>query len=96
MNSNDDIYLYDLADLFKILGDSTRIKILSTLFTNELCVNDICKEVGLNKSAVSHQLRILKDYKLVKRRKEGKNVFYSFDDDHVINIYKLGLEHIKE
>ncbi len=86
----------DLSNLFKVLGDPTRSKILYTLTDNELNVTDICLCVGMNKSAVSHQLRILRDVKLVKSRKDGKEVYYSFDDDHITTIFKYALEHISE
>ena len=86
--------LYDLAELFKVFGDSTRIKILYVLFESELCVCDIAKLLGMTQSAVSHQLRILKSNKLVKFRREGKTVFYSMDDDHVRSILSLGMEHL--
>lgn len=85
-----------LANLFKVLGDQTRSKILYTLKDNELNVTDICSCVEMTKSAVSHQLRILRDAKLVKSRKEGKEVYYSFDDEHISTIFKYGLEHINE
>lgn len=88
--------LYDLAELFKVFGDSTRIKILYVLFESELCVCDIAQLLGLTQSAVSHQLRILKNNDLVKFRREGKTVFYSLDDDHVRSILSLGLEHLNE
>ena len=88
--------LYDLAELFKIFGDSTRIKILYALFEAELCVCDISQLLNVSQTAVSHQLRILKTNKLVKCRKEGKNVFYSLADDHVCSIINQGLEHINE
>ena len=88
--------LYDLAELFKVFGDSTRIKILYALFEAELCVCDIAQLLGLTQTAVSHQLRVLKANKLVKARKEGKNVFYSLDDDHVRRIINQGMEHIEE
>jgi len=86
----------DLSNLFKVLGDQTRCKILYTLTDNELNVTDICLCVSMNKSAVSHQLRILRDAKLVKARKDGKEVYYSFDDDHITTIFKYALEHISE
>ena len=86
--------LYDLAELYKVFGDSTRIKILYVLFAAELCVYDIAQLLGMTKSAVSHQLRILKNNKLVKFRREGKTVFYALDDDHVRSILKLGMEHL--
>ena len=88
--------LYDLAELFKVFGDSTRIKILYALFEAELCVCDISKLLGLTQSAVSHQLRVLKGSRLVKFRKEGKTVFYSLADDHVRKIVAQGMEHINE
>ena len=88
--------LYDLAELFKVFGDSTRIKILYVLFESELCVCDIAQLLGMTQSAVSHQLRILKSNKLVKFRREGKTVFYSLDDDHVRSILSLGMEHLDE
>ena len=87
---------YDLAELFKVFGDSTRIKILYALFEAELCVCDIAQLLGLTQSAVSHQLRILKTNRLVKPRKDGKTVFYSLSDDHVRKIIAQGMDHIKE
>lgn len=92
----DDEVLYDLAELFRVFGDTTRIKILYALFESELCVNDIAQAVGLSQSAVSHQLRVLKASKLVKFRREGKTVFYSLDDDHVRSMIALGMEHVEE
>ena len=86
--------LYALAELYKVFGDSTRIKILYVLFGAELCVYDIARLLGMTQSAVSHQLRILKNNKLVKFRREGKTVFYALDDDHVRSILKLGMEHL--
>ena len=86
--------LYDLAERYKVFGDSTRIKILYVLFAAELCVYDIAQLLGMTQSAVSHQLRILKNNKLVKFRREGKTVFYALDDDHVRSILKLGMEHL--
>ena len=88
--------LYDLAELFKVFGDSTRIKILYALFEAELCVCDISKLLGLTQSAVSHQLRVLKNSRLVKFRREGKTVYYSLADDHVRKIIAQGMEHINE
>ena len=88
--------LYDLADLFKVFGDFTRIKILCALFEHEMCVCDIAEALKMNQSAVSHQLKILKNAKLIKNRKEGKQVFYSLADDHVRTILAMGLEHIEE
>ena len=86
--------LYDLAELYKVFGDSTRIKILYVLFEQEVCVCDLAQLLGMTQSAVSHQLRILKNNKLVKFRREGKTVFYALDDDHVRSILKLGMEHL--
>ena len=88
--------LYDLTELFRIFGDSTRIKILYALHDNELCVQDIASAVQLSQSAVSHQLRVLKDSKLVRFRREGKTVFYALDDDHVRSILSMGMDHIEE
>lgn len=91
-----DEILYDLAELFRVFGDTTRIKILYALFESELCVNDIAQVVGLSQSAVSHQLRLLKTSKLVKFRREGKAIYYSLDDDHVRTMIALGMEHVEE
>lgn len=92
----DDEVLYDLSELFRVFGDSTRIKILYALFESELCVGDLALLLEVSPSAVSHQLRLLKASKLVKFRREGKTVYYSLDDDHVRSIIALGLEHIEE
>lgn len=91
-----DEMLYDLAELFKVFGDSTRIKILYALFESELCVNDIATLLGITQTAASHQLRVLKINKLVKARKEGKMIFYSLSDEHVTKIISQGMEHIEE
>ena len=88
--------LYDLAELFKVFGDSTRIKILWALDEAEMCVCDIAVLLNMTQSAISHQLRVLKQANLVKNRKEGKVVYYSLDDDHVKNIFDQGLIHINE
>ncbi len=88
--------LYDLAELYKIFGDSTRIRILYALFEKEMCVNDIAENLNMTMSAISHQLRILKQARLVKYRKEGKAVFYALSDDHVKSIIEMGMEHIAE
>ena len=88
--------LYDLAELFKIFGDSTRIKILYVLFEAEMCVCDIAQLLNMTQSAISHQLRALKQSKLVKYRREGKTVFYSLADDHVRSILDQGMEHVAE
>ena len=92
----DDEVLYDLAELFKVFGDSTRIRILFVLFEAEVCVCDLANALNMTQSAISHQLRILKANKLVKSRREGKSVFYSLSDDHVRTIIAMGLEHIEE
>ena len=92
----DEEVLYDLAELFKIFGDSTRIRILYALFESEMCVCDIAQLLGMTQSAISHQLRILKGSKLVKYRREGKTVFYSLADGHVRTIINQGLEHVEE
>ena len=88
--------LYYLAELFKVFGDSTRIKILCVLAESEMCVCDISALLNMTQSAISHQLRILKQAKLVKSWREGKVVFYSLDDDHVKQIFNQGLDHINE
>lgn len=92
----EDESLYDLADLFKVFGDSTRIRILWALHEAEMCVCDIAALLDLSQSAISHQLRLLKQAKLVKNRRQGKVVYYSLDDDHVKKIFDQGLAHIKE
>lgn len=92
----DDDIIYDLAELFKVFGDSTRTKILSCLEIKELCVCDIASCLNMTKSAVSHQLRILRQAHLVKTRKNGKEVIYSLDDEHVNKIFECGLSHINE
>lgn len=88
--------LYDLAELFRIFADSTRIKILYVLFEAEMCVGDIAELLKTSPSAVSHQLRVLKQSKLVKFRREGKTIFYSLADDHVRTIIDMGMEHLCE
>lgn len=88
--------LYDLADFFKVFGDSTRIRILWALDEAEMCVCDIAYLLNMTQSAISHQLRVLKQAKLVKNRKEGKVVYYSLDDEHVRLILDQGLVHINE
>ena len=92
----EDETLYDLAELFKVFGDSTRIKILYALFESELCVCDIAQLLNLSTSAISHQLRVLKQSQLVKFRREGKTVFYSLADSHVSSILAQGMEHVCE
>ena len=92
----DDETLYDLAELYKIFGDTTRVKILYILFTGEMCVQHISEMLAVSQSAVSHQLRILKQSRLVKSRREGKSIFYSLADEHVRTIVAQGQEHIEE
>ena len=88
--------LFELADLFKVLGDSTRVRILSALFQSEMCVCDISALLDMTQSAISHQLRVLKQARLVKNRREGKVVYYSLDDEHVMSIFEQGINHINE
>ncbi len=92
----DETELYDLAELFKVFGDSTRIRILFVLFEAEVCVCDLAQALNMTQSAISHQLKILKQNKLVKNRREGKSIFYSLADDHVRTIIAMGREHIEE
>lgn len=93
----DDRTSQDLADIFKILGDPTRIKMLSLLSAEgELCVCDIAEALGMGQSAISHQLRVLRAARLVKFRKDGKEAIYSLDDDHVVKLMNQGLEHVLE
>ncbi len=92
----DEEILYDIAELYKIFGDSTRIKILYVLFESEMCVYDIAQLLNMSMSAISHQLRILKQAQLVKFRRDGKTIFYSLADDHVRTILDQGMEHICE
>ena len=90
----EDVVIMSLSDIFKVLSDMTRLKIVFALLDNELCVSDLCQVVGLNQSAVSHQLRVLRGSSLVKYRKSGKLVYYSIDDDHVSGLIRLALEHM--
>jgi ArsR family transcriptional regulator len=92
----DEEALMDLADLFKVFGDSTRVRIISALLHAEMCVCDIAALLGMSKSAISHQLRTLRQTKLVKYRREGKVVFYSLDDEHVGTIFSQALVHVGE
>lgn len=92
---NDD-KIIDLSELFKIFGDSTRVKIINILIDAELCVGDIANRISASQSAVSHQLRILKASKLVKYHKEGNTIYYSLDDEHIKKIFEMGCEHINE
>jgi ArsR family transcriptional regulator, lead/cadmium/zinc/bismuth-responsive transcriptional repressor len=86
----------ELAQLFKVLGDNTRIRILDALYRSELCVCDLTALLGMNQSAVSHQLRVLRDARIVKSRKLGKNVLYSLDDEHISGLVRMGSEHVRE
>lgn len=88
--------LYDLAEAFKVFGDTTRIKILYTLFKSEMCVCDIAEILNMTQSAISHQLKVLKQAKLVRNRRDGKQIIYSLDDAHIASIISLGLEHVLE
>lgn len=92
----DEETLYDLAELFKVFGDSTRIRILYVLFEAEVCVCDIAEVLNMSQSAISHQLRVLKQSRLVRSRREGKTIYYSLADDHVRTIINQGMEHIEE
>ena len=92
----EDELIFEVAELFKVFGDSTRMKIISALLEDELCVGDIAVLTNSTPSAISHQLRVLKQAKLVKYRKEGKIVYYSLDDEHVREIYQKGREHVEE
>ncbi len=92
----DDEHFFDLAEFFSVIGDSTRIKILYLLFEGEMCVCDISEKLSMSMSAISHQLRVLKNSRIVKYRKVGKSVLYSLDDDHVKTIINMGVEHINE
>lgn len=92
----DERTVYDLADLFKVFGDSTRLRILCVLMEQEICVADLADTLEMTQSAISHQLRTLKQSKLVKARRSGKLVYYSLDDDHVRSIIETGREHIEE
>jgi len=95
-NMPDDDTLCDVAEMFKVFGDITRTKILSALFEAELCVCDISEIVKMSTSAVSHQLRILRQTKIVKSRRSGKEIYYSLDDDHISKIYRMALDHLEE
>ncbi|MDR3345816.1 MAG: metalloregulator ArsR/SmtB family transcription factor [Campylobacteraceae bacterium] len=92
----DDEALFDVAELFKVFGDSTRVKIIYALFQSQMCVCDIAALLGMTKSAISHQLRVLKQAKLVRFKKEGKVVYYSLDDEHVKNIFEQAISHTSE
>ena len=95
-NMPDDEQLYDLAEIFRVFGDTTRIKILWLLFSNEMCVCDMAELLIMGQSAISHQLRLLRNARRVRSRRDGKQVFYSLDDEHVREIFDKGLAHIQE
>ncbi|HKL73253.1 MAG TPA: metalloregulator ArsR/SmtB family transcription factor [Candidatus Onthovivens sp.] len=88
--------IFEVSDFFKMFGDPTRLQILITLLEGELCVNDIATKINMTKSAVSHQLKSLKLLKIIKYRKDGKNVFYSLDDEHVYTILEVAFNHLDE
>lgn len=92
----DEELLYDVAELFKVFGDSTRVRIICALFESEMCVCDIADVLGMTQSAISHQLRVLKQARLVKYRRDGKTVYYSLADDHIQTIFNQAFEHIME
>ena len=92
----DEEQLLDLAELFKVFGDSTRVRIMAALAVNELCVNDLAALLSMTQSAISHQLKALRSAKLVRSRKEGKVVYYSLDDEHVNAIMAIGMQHVSE
>ncbi len=92
----DEEILYDVAELFKVFGDSTRVRIICALFESEMCVCDIAGVLNMTQSAISHQLRVLKQARLVKYRREGKTVFYTLSDDHIQTIFNQAFEHIME
>lgn len=92
----DNEVLYDLAELFKVFGDLTRVRVLCVLFESEMCVCDIAQLLGMSQSAISHQLRVLKQASLVKYRRDGKTVYYSLADMHIKTIFHQGLEHVTE
>lgn len=95
MIPSDDL-LFEIAEVYKVLGDTTRMKIISALLESELCVGDIAEIANSTQSAISHQLRVLKQAKLVKFRKDGKTVYYSLDDDHISELYEIAKRHIEE
>jgi len=85
-----------LAETFKVLGDTTRVRLLDALSRSELCVHDLAGRVGISESAVSHQLRLLRGMRLVRPRREGRNIFYTLDDQHIVGLFVQGLEHVSE
>jgi DNA-binding transcriptional ArsR family regulator len=91
-----DSAVHALAATFKVLGDTTRVRILDALARTELCVQDLADVLGLTQSAVSHQLRLLRSMRLVRTRRAGRQIFYALDDDHIVKLFKQGLEHVEE
>jgi ArsR family transcriptional regulator, lead/cadmium/zinc/bismuth-responsive transcriptional repressor len=91
-----DVSVAALADIFKVLGDATRVRILDVLSRTELCVQDLAAILGLTPSAVSHQLRLLRSSRLVRTRRDGRQIFYALDDDHIVGLFRQGLEHVEE
>jgi len=85
-----------LAETFKVLGDATRVRILDALSRSELCVHDLAGRVGISESAVSHQLRLLRGMRLVRPRRDGRNIYYALDDAHIVGLFEQGLEHVSE
>ena len=96
LNLLDSEVLYDLADLFKVFGDSTRLRVMVTISDAEMAVSDIADSLQMEQSTISHQLRVLRQNKLVRVRREGKQMYYTLDDDHVKKIIEMGLDHILE
>jgi len=95
-NALSDDAVNELAEFFKVFGDATRLRILHALSMAEMCVCDLCEFLGMNQSAVSHQLKVLRQSRLIKYRREGRNVYYSLDDEHIQQIFEVGLKHIME
>jgi len=95
-NALSDDVVNELAEFFKVFGDATRLRILHALSMAEMCVCDLCELLGMNQSAVSHQLKVLRQSRLIKYRREGRNVYYSLDDEHIQQIFEVGLKHIME
>ncbi|MFS8500513.1 MAG: metalloregulator ArsR/SmtB family transcription factor [Caldicoprobacter sp.] len=95
-NALSDDAVNELAEFFKVFGDATRLRILHALSMAEMCVCDLCELLGMNQSAVSHQLKVLRQSRLIKYRREGRNVYYSLDDEHIQQIFEVGLKHIME
>lgn len=95
-NMLDEDVIFEVSNLYKVFGDETRLKILNSLLYSELCVCDISEILNMSHSSISHQLKVLRDMKLVKARKSGKSVYYSLIDDHILEIIKIGVEHVNE